>query len=132
MAICDELGLMAQGLPTIIRKNKTGAPMIKGTGANVSPAGWTLTGTNGTNYNLDSLNAATANTATTAGTANAVAVGGITGLGTGVANALQVATNTIGAFITKISSGTANIPTSVVAANASIVLTVSDANVTAT
>jgi hypothetical protein len=64
--------------------------------------------------------------------ANAVAVGGITGLGTGVAAALQVATNTIGAFITKISFGTANIPTSVVAASASIVLTVSDANVTAT
>jgi hypothetical protein len=61
--------------------------------------------------------------------ANAVAVGGITGLGTGVATALAAATNTIGAFLVSIASGSANIPTGTIGANACVTLTAANASV---
>jgi hypothetical protein len=63
--------------------------------------------------------------------ANAVGVNGITGLGTGVANALQVATNTIGAFVVNIASGVANIPTSVIGTNTTVTLTAANASIVA-
>jgi hypothetical protein len=97
-----------------------------GTGSNLS-----------VNYAVNAGTAAAANSVAGANVsgnvagANSVAVGGITGLGTGVATALGIATNTINGFVQLIASGTANIPTGTIGANASVLLTAANASVVA-
>jgi hypothetical protein len=72
-----------------------------------------------------------ATSSNTAATANAVGVNGITGLGTGVATALAVATNSIRSFVTNIASGTFSIPTSVIGVNSVVTWTASNASIVA-
>ena len=98
-----------------VNVGSAGAPVLFN-GAGGTPSSMTATNLTGTASGLSiGGNAATATTATTASTATNVAVGGITGLGTGVATALAVNVGSASAFVTF--NGAGGTPSSMTATN---------------
>lgn len=106
-------GTLATLAGTETLSNKTFVAPILGTIA--SGNGSNLTGT-AAGFNVGHATTAdSATTATTAGTASAVAVGGITGLGTGVGTALAINIGSNGAFVAF--NGAGGTPSSMTATN---------------